>query len=113
MILQVVDLCLMIIYVEHGIQLLQLELLCVEAIVGLHHVISIAEVTLREVHLIKFILDHSLIGKHIVQRAAIGMGRGKLCRPFYQALLLVVMLIRDDYIREAAGGGRGARNHQS
>ena len=113
MLLQVVDLGLMVIYVKHGVELPQLELLRVEAIVGLHHVIAVAEVPLREFHLIKFILDHCLIGKHVVQRADIGVGGRKLCRLFDQALLFVIVLIRHSCIREAAGGGRWARNHQS
>ena len=110
--LQLVNLGLMIVYVEHGIKLLQLELLCVEPIVGLHHVVAVAEVPLREFHLIKFILDHCLIGKHVIQRADVCMGRRKLCRLLYQALLLVVVLIRNSYVGEAAGRGGGARNHQ-
>ena len=113
MLLQLVNLCLVIIYVEHGIELLQLELLRVEAIVRLHHVIAVADVPLRELHLIKFILDHCLVGKHVVQRAYVSVGRRKLCRLFNQAVLLVIVLIRHGHIREAAGGGRGARNHQS
>ena len=111
--LQLVNLGLVVIYVEHGIELPQLELLCVEAIVGLHHIIAVADVPLRELHLIKFILDHCLIGKHVIQRAYVGVGRRKLCRLFNQAVLLVVVLIRDGHVREAAGGGGGARNHQS
>lgn len=113
MLLQLVDLGLMVVYVQHGIELPQLELLRVEAIVGLHHVIAVADVPLRELHLIKFILDHCLIGKHVVQRAYVGVGRRKLCRLFNQAFLLVVVLIRDGHISEATGGGGGARNHQS
>ena len=101
--LQLVNLGLMIVYVEHGIKLLQLELLCVEPIVGLHHVVAVAEVPLREFHLIKFILDHCLIGKHVIQRADVGVRRRKLCRLLYQALLLVVVLIRHGHIGEAAG----------
>jgi hypothetical protein len=113
MLLQLVNLGLVIVYVEHGIELPQLELLRVEAIVGLHHVIPVANVPLGELHLIKFILDHCLVGKHVVQRAYVGVSRRKLCRLFNQAVLLVIVLIRHCDIREAAGGGRGARNHQS
>lgn len=109
--LQLVNLGLMVIYVEHGIKLLQLELLRVEAIVRLHHVVAVAEVPLREFHLIKFILYHCLIGKHVIKRADVGVRRRKLCRLLYQALLLVVVFIRDRHIGEAAGGGGGARNH--
>jgi len=113
MLFQLVNLSLVIVYVEHGIELPQLELLRVEAIVWLHHVIAVADVPLREFHLVKFILDHCLIGKHVIQWAYVGVGRRKLCRLFNQAVLLVIVLIRHGNIGEAAGGGGGTRNHQS
>jgi hypothetical protein len=102
-----INLRLIIVHVQHGIQLLQLKLLCVEAGHRRHQIIAVAFIPMREFDLIKFILDHDLVSEHVVEGADIGVIGSELCRLLYQAVLLVVVLLCHCSISKAAGGWGG------
>ena len=113
MFLQVAQLLLIVIDVEQGVKLLELKLLSVKPAIRLHHVVSIAKVPLWELNLVKLVLYHGLVSEHVVKRPSISVRRGKLSCFLEQAIFLVVVLIGDNYISEAAGRGTRTRDEQS
>ena len=66
---------IVVLVIEDLVQLLQLQLLSVKSVHWCHQVVSVSLVPERELNLIKFILDHYLIGKHVVEGARIRVSR--------------------------------------
>jgi hypothetical protein len=79
--LQIVKRALIFVAVcDHLSQLLKFQGLYLAVSLRLEKVIAVSEISVGKFHLIQFVFNHYLIGKHVVKRPDIGVIRRENCR---------------------------------